>query len=128
VSAVPPLSLSVVPDRDHVTIAAVGEIDLATAGDIETQLQELWESGWVAVDIDLRQVTFMDSSGLHMMVRATRAAHRMGRSLTIIDGSDQVRRLLELTSMEEVLPIKPRTTGGPSVRAGRRNDSAAAAS
>lgn len=108
--AVPPLSLSVVPDRDHVTIAAVGEVDLATAADVETELQALWESGWMAVDIDLRQVSFMDSAGLHMMVRATRAAHRMGRTLTIVDGSDAVRRLLELTSMEDVLPIRPRTT------------------
>jgi anti-sigma B factor antagonist len=116
VPAVPPLSLSVVPDRDHVTITAVGEVDLATAGDVETQLQELWDSGWMAVDIDLRQVSFMDSSGLHMMVRAMRAAQRTGRSLAIIDGSDAVRRLLELTSMEDVLPIRPRTTGGSPAR------------
>jgi anti-sigma B factor antagonist len=103
------LSLSVFPNREYVTVVAAGEIDLSTSGQLETQVQELWAAGWTAVDIDLHRVSFMDSSGLHALARAMRTARDQGTTLTITDGSEPVRRLLTLTCMDEVLPIRPRT-------------------
>jgi anti-sigma B factor antagonist len=99
------LLISVVPDRERVTIIVAGEVDLCTASEIEAQLEELWLSGWTAVDVDLRQVSFMDTSGLHALTRAMHAAQTLGTTLTIVDGSDPVRRLLSLTRMDDVLPI-----------------------
>ena len=103
------LSLSVVPGRDGVTVVVGGEVDLSNAGEFEAQLERLWAAGWTTVDVDLRQVSFMDSSGLHALSRAVRAASALGTTLTIVDVSEPVRRLLGLTGMDEVLPIRSRT-------------------
>jgi anti-sigma B factor antagonist len=106
------LSLSVVSDRDGVILVVAGEVDLSDAGEIEAHLEELWAAGHTTVDIDLHQVSFMDSSGLHAITRAARAARAPGTTLTIIDVSEPVRRLLGLTCMDQVLPIRSRAEAG----------------
>jgi anti-sigma B factor antagonist len=53
--------------------------------------------------IDLRQVTFMDSTGAAALVAADRHAQRDGRSLAIVKGSPQVQRVLEVCGLTEVL-------------------------
>jgi anti-sigma B factor antagonist len=105
VAELPLFLLSVVPDRERVVVVAEGEIDMASAPALGAQLNELWSVGWTEIELDLHGVTFMDSSGIHLLLTASRAAQQSGNRLTIIDGSDAVRRVLSLTGMDEVLRI-----------------------
>lgn len=82
-----------------VVVRVVGEIDLATAPALDAQLRDLEASGDARVILDLGGVEFMDSTGLHSIIRAQRNADCNGHTLAFRRGSPQVQRLLELTGV-----------------------------
>ena len=57
--------------------------------------------------IDLKEVTFMDSSGLGALVLALKALQSVGRNLVLCSINEQVRILFELTSMDKIFEIYP---------------------
>jgi anti-sigma B factor antagonist len=55
----------------------------------------------VLVTIDLRHLTFIDSCGIHELIKADAGARRSGRRLVIVRGTGQVDRVLTLVSLSE---------------------------
>jgi len=98
----PTLELSVIAEHTRARVCPRGEIDLASAGLLDAQLDELWASGWTEVVADLRQVTFLDSSGLHVLLAHHRRAAERGARFSIINGPGPVARVLALTGMNGV--------------------------
>ena len=88
------------PDRDRVIVAVSGELDIASVGALKGALNELRDSGWNSVVLDLRDLTFIDSSGLTLLLNAQRAARREHAAFAIVDGSPAVARLLEIAGLE----------------------------
>lgn len=91
-------------------VALEGEIDLSTAPDAERRITEAEESGPVGIVVDLRDVTFMDSSGLRVLLIAHRRAQENGRRFALTKGSEAVDRLLDVTGLAgriEVLEEPP---------------------
>ena len=84
-------------------MAPVGELDLSTADQVWETLEELRDAGFDRIVLDLRELTFMDSSGLHLIVRAREAAGEKGFDFALIDGNDPVCRILDLTGLREHL-------------------------
>jgi anti-anti-sigma factor len=82
-----------------------GELDLATSPELEQQLQRVWDSGNEHLIIDLRQLEFMDSTGLSIIVKAHQRLSEEGRQLSLVRGSQQVQRLLDLTGVSERLQL-----------------------
>ena len=79
-------------------ISLAGEIDLATAGAMASALGP-WLRAGGPLTLDLSEVTFMDSTGLHALVRA--AATLGGRGCIIVHGAHgSVETLLDLTNVE----------------------------
>jgi anti-sigma B factor antagonist len=107
VSATPSFELAVFPERAFVRVQPCGEIDLATAGLLDYQIRELWDSGWAEVIADLREVTFMDSTGLRVLVTHHRHAAERGVRFSIVDGNGPVSHVLELTGIDQVLDHTP---------------------
>jgi anti-anti-sigma factor len=97
------LDLSVLPDREVVRITPRGEIDLANRDVLDAQLRELWEAGWRHVVLDLSEVPFLDSSGLHVLATHHRRAVGAALRFSLADCSPEVRRVLSLTGMDHVL-------------------------
>ena len=87
-----------VHDDDGV-VRAVGEIDASTCGQLDEMLLTL--DSTVPVRVDLSGVTFMDSSGLRVLI-AHHDSRADDRCLKIVNPSQQVRRLLEITGLEEM--------------------------
>lgn len=75
-SAGSPLRVWVEADRDRVTIRVAGEIDVATAGSLRRAVNDSINAGSDQAVIDLREVTFMDSSGISVLVWAASVAGR----------------------------------------------------
>ena len=89
---------------DVVRVNVRGEIDLATVPILEAALDDaLAREGPVV--LDLRDVSFGDSSGLHLVVCADRGAHQSGRRLVIVKGPPQVHRPFVLTGLDARLEI-----------------------
>ena len=58
--------------------------------------------------IDLRDLDFMDSTGLSVLVRAHQRAEEQGRQLAMVKGPQQVQRLLSLTGVADRLTVVDR--------------------
>jgi anti-sigma B factor antagonist len=90
--------------RDAAWIRLSGELDLATAAQFAARLNDALSAARLVV-VDLRQLTFMDSTGLSVLVTAQHRARRSGRRLVLIRGPRQVDRLLKLIGFADRLEI-----------------------
>jgi anti-sigma B factor antagonist len=106
------ITLTRAPGR--VTLELVGALDLATTPRLEKYLTTIAATPQELVFVDLRRLTFMDSTGVAALVAADREARRAGRSLAIVKGPPQVQRVLEICGLTEVLALadEPRGTDG----------------
>jgi anti-sigma B factor antagonist len=72
-----------------------GEIDLATAPQVLSKFQELADRDLTDVIIDAREVSFIDSTGLHAFVKGKQIIHEKGSEVILVP-SPQMRRLFDL--------------------------------
>ena len=63
------LSVRVQPLEERMCVVVAGELDLATAGRIEAEVVALIDAGCATVELDLRALEFIDSSGIHELLR-----------------------------------------------------------
>jgi len=87
------------------TVRVRGEIDLAAAERLEQALQSVQDEPSEITILDLREVTFLDSTGLRTITSADARARKDGHELRIVRGSDQVQKLLHVTGMDKILPL-----------------------
>ena len=98
-----PFRVDAHPERDAVRVVPVGELDLATAELLEKQLRELRSAGFQRVVLDLRELTFIDSSGIRIVVAEHRLAEQAGREFSLIPGPPAVQRALEVCGLLDLL-------------------------
>ena len=96
------------PERDAVRVAPSGELDLATASLLEAQLHELRTAGFDDVVLDLRELTFIDSSGIRVIVAEHRFAQTTGLGFSLRSGPPAVQRALEVCGLLGLLDIEAR--------------------
>jgi anti-sigma B factor antagonist len=96
---------AVEPDRERVTVRVGGELDLSAASHVEGLVDELLDVGFRRIVVDLRELTFLDSAGVHMLVAAQRSAERREGALSLIGGPPHVQRVLELTATASLFAI-----------------------
>jgi anti-anti-sigma factor len=82
-------------------VRVAGEIDLATAPELDRELRRAQRTAGVVV-LDLTAVSFMDCSGLHVILDARRRAFGRGGQLNLAGVGRQPRRLFELTGELEL--------------------------
>jgi anti-sigma B factor antagonist len=102
----PQLSLTVHPNGQGAILSVGGEVDLATAPQLQAKLMELVdvkEAGGVVVD--LTPVAFMGSTGLSVLLAGHRRAQAHGHTIRLVCPEGQVLRVLRLTGMEKVLTV-----------------------
>ncbi len=86
-------------------IAVSGELDLASGPALESELERVATPDTTLVVVDLRELEFMDSTGLSIIVRAHQRLAESGCELGLVQGSPQVQRLLDLTGVAERLRL-----------------------
>lgn len=94
-----PFECEVRPDRELVVVTLSGELDLATTPEAAKTIGELVEAGFERLRVDLSRLSFIDSSGLRMLIRASRAAAERGCEFTVVPGSEAVQRAFEVTRL-----------------------------
>ena len=94
-------------ERDGVVVVVVeGEVDLSAVPDFIAGLGHAVASQAPAIVIDLDRVSFMDSAGVHALLRVSDAEGNRDR-LAFTRGSPQVQRLLEVTGVRRHLSFVP---------------------
>ena len=95
----------VVQDGDVATVRAVGELDLESCPALSTELARLREAGCPRVIIDLSELTFLDSSGLRLLLDCYAESRKDSHAIALIPGPPTVQRVFELTGTAEYLPF-----------------------
>lgn len=90
--------------REHAAIVSVaGEVDAFVAPELERALSATESRPFVV--IDLARVSFLDSTALGVVVRATRALDELETAVRVILPRGTARRIFEITTLDRVLPI-----------------------
>jgi anti-sigma B factor antagonist len=102
--------------RDVAWVRVTGELDLATVPQLE---QTLGQAQLCArrVVLDLRQLTFMDCAGLHVILDASDHASQAGARLVLVRGPAPVDRVFTLTGTSEAVEIIDLDPVAPPVQA-----------
>jgi anti-anti-sigma factor len=98
------LDFEIRDDHEVALVVLRGELDITGLAAIEPELERLAEEpGVEAVTLDLRQLEFMDSSGLRLVVMTDQRLRAAGRRLILVRGAEAVQRVFEITRMGERL-------------------------
>jgi anti-anti-sigma factor len=95
----PGLSLTARADGQRHVIMLSGELDLATAAELESRVAESCSDGARELVLDLEQLRFMDSTGLRAVLIARERCEGHGCELYLARPQPAVRRLLDLTGV-----------------------------
>jgi anti-anti-sigma factor len=94
--------------HDHDGVAHVvltGELDLSTIDKVEQELSRVEGEGPAVVALDLSRLTFLDSSGLRVIVSADQRARRENRRFVVVRGPETVQRVFSITRLDEQLEL-----------------------
>jgi anti-sigma B factor antagonist len=90
---------------DAAVISVSGELDLASSPALEQELERVANAKTPLVIVDLRELEFMDSTGLSVLVKAQQRAAQNDQRFGLVNGSPQVQRLLSLTGVADRLVL-----------------------
>ena len=82
-----------------------GEVDAYSAPQLRACLQELAESGQRHIVVDVKDMVFIDSNGIGVLVASAKRLRPEGRSLAIRQPSAQTTKLLEITGLRELVAV-----------------------
>lgn len=102
---VKPFSIRIEEEPGTAHVLLEGELDIATTPRAEADLRRLEGEGVSVIVLDLRGLTFMDSTGLRLLVAADARARESGRRLAIVRGPGPVHRVLEITGLHTRLDL-----------------------
>jgi len=98
------LKVFVEPLEDAVLVRAVGEVDVSTVIAVRRELNTAREEG-TTVLLDLSGVTFMDSTGLHLLLDASKSSALSDWAFFVARPSEPVQRLIELSGTRDLLTL-----------------------
>jgi anti-anti-sigma factor len=100
-----PGRVSMLTNGGRPVLRCEGEFDLGSSAELIDELDRAADEGFQRVLVDLDGATFLDSYALATIVRAHQRLEHRGGGLTIAVGVGQPRKLLELTSIDEYIPV-----------------------
>lgn len=88
------------------TLALVGELDMANAATLATELEQAEVDGAETITVDMRALEFIDSTGIAVLVAAHRRANADGQRLAFIRSqATGVQRVMDVTGLDKELPF-----------------------
>jgi len=100
------LEIRIEAESEGLRVGLSGELDLANSGTLERVLVGLELVGAVqSIQLDLRRLEFIDSSGIHCVIRAVRRSETDGRALTVTARPGPVLRAFEVCGLKRDLPL-----------------------
>lgn len=90
-------------EGDAVTVAVAGEIDLSTADQLDAAIREAEKTETNRIVVDLSDLSFVDSTGLSVLLEASQRSRRNGNRLSFVPSKHEaVTRLFALTCTTEM--------------------------
>lgn len=100
------VAIRTVPAETGVRLAVSGEIDVSNAPELRAAIDDAFAGGPAAVEVDIAEVPYIDSTGIGVLVGAAhRAAEEQG-SFAVTHPQRNVARVLTLLGMGDELGLK----------------------
>lgn len=100
------MEISVIPKHRMVLVRASGEIDHHTAERIRKSLErEIRRSSAINIAMDFSRVTFMDSSGIGMIIGRYKTVKALGGDLIVFDVGESIKRIFEMSGLSSLIII-----------------------
>jgi anti-anti-sigma factor len=103
--SIPSFGIEVLRNGEATRITPAGELDIATTPALEQAIANATAEPGAALVLDLRELTFMDSTGLRTLAQTNARAEDEGFTLSIWRGSSQIERVLEISGLGALLPL-----------------------
>jgi anti-sigma B factor antagonist len=82
-----------------------GEVDIETSPVLDVHLQALVDEGQTSVTVDLTEVSFLDSTGLSVLIGALKRCQKAGGELWLVAPQPNVMRVLEITGLTDAFHL-----------------------
>ena len=99
------LNVDIESANGRARIALSGELDISSASRMEDELSSLQAQSPKLLVLDLRELEFMDSTGLRLIVRADEAARAGGTRFVIVRGPEPVQRVFQIVGLDTRLEM-----------------------
>jgi anti-sigma B factor antagonist len=99
------LAVQLQQEGERIVVRAWGELDLSSAKEFEAKLRHAIRESSFGVILDLDAVTFIDSTGLRVLISAAMMSHTSRRELIVLRASAQVLHVIETSGVEDLLPL-----------------------
>jgi anti-anti-sigma factor len=107
------LSISCHRAGDRQVVAASGQLDVASASQLERELRRVEATDAGEILVDLAGLEFIDSIGMEVVIHASARAQHHHKRLMIRPGPEAVHRRFERTGLAALLPFVAREAVGP---------------
>jgi anti-sigma B factor antagonist len=88
------------------TLVLSGELDIASAGQLEATIRRICATGTTALVLDLTKLTAMDSSGLRLILAAGGICEKNGHDFLLMPGPRSIQEVFKLTGLADRLPFQ----------------------
>lgn len=95
------------------TITVAGEVDIQTSPILEERLVSVLDQGQSSVVVDLGQVTFLDSTGLSVLIAGLKRCQTAGGTLRVVAPQPNVRRVFDITGLADAFQLASDDQGPP---------------
>lgn len=89
----------------EIFVSVAGEIDAYTAPKLREELLPLTEGTNKTITINLKEVSYMDSTGLGVFVGLFKQLNSNGGELKLVELSDRLERLFKITGLSNIMKI-----------------------
>jgi anti-anti-sigma factor len=113
----PQFSIAVSRTGRRAVVALSGELDLAVEPELTATLEDVVATGESIVVVDLRALTFIDSTGIRALIEAKRRCTTAHCPLYLVNGPPEVRSVLALCGVEERFALLDDPADAPTLAA-----------
>ena len=89
--------------EDSARVVVAGELDIATAPQLQDAIDGILRDRVDEVVLDLRELEFLDSTGIALVVGIDRVARRDGLAFAVVRGGPQIQRVFTIAGLDEHL-------------------------
>ncbi|WP_019634958.1 STAS domain-containing protein [Actinomadura atramentaria] len=104
-------------EKDLTVVTIHGEVDVFTSPELRETLLDLIDGGALHLLVDLGDVTFLDSTGLGVLVGAYHRLRSRSGSMAFACANERVRRVFHITQLSKVFTLYPSLDEAVAARA-----------
>jgi len=99
-------------DKDLWTVKITGEVDIYTSDEMKETLNEMVEEKKSEIQIDCRELSYIDSSGLGVLIGILKKLKEENKNLVVVNARSNILKLLSITGLDKVFIVKENQNEG----------------